>query len=401
MTKLVWLLQQLIPPLFLAYFYKTWTICTFEIAPYLITNGHAVFGHIYSISPTVSIGMISLLYLRLYFLPSSQSVPPFNAPSSIQSKKVIFECLDPEETRKQRLSNGLTAEEADKLTNEPLVNRCHKGKCRGRWKPARARHCSQCEVCRAGFDHHCALFANCLTAPYMPAFLALLLYAPLVVLFHCIPLVAPLTTKAASAYHQSCTSQWIRDNWWDWRWSWVVAGGPVGRYVGGLILGWKELDRMEEGGLERLAIGLLTAFGIIVSLIAAALAHSTLAVLREGNLTVDRERQKSFIRLSRQLASLSKTNSDQNFQDNLVQRLQDLYPSRHFYIPNPTGSGKIVQLPYIFNPYRLETDPMEVILGKGWNWILPWRALQSGIGDQIFNWPLSDEAVKLLKNQTN
>jgi hypothetical protein len=133
-----------------------------------------VYEALYGTSSTILISSIAALCLRLYLLPSTQSLPPFDPPDEIAEKRVIFECLSLDEARSisksQHDLGGLTIEEENRedgirdgqgqgqVQGQELVgmvNRCWKGKCRGRWKPARARHCSDCGVCRAGFDHHC------------------------------------------------------------------------------------------------------------------------------------------------------------------------------------------------------------------------------------------------------
>lgn len=55
--------------------------------------------------------------------------------------------------------------------------------------------------------------------------------------------------------------------WWNWWPSWIVAGGPVGRYAGGAALAWRELDRADGGGLLRLSNGVFIALGLMLSLI--------------------------------------------------------------------------------------------------------------------------------------
>ena len=60
-----------------------------------------------------------------------------------------------------------------------------------------------------------------------------------------------------------------------------MAGGPVGRFAGGIILGWRELDTQDGGGLYRLTVGLLVAFGFILSGITAV------SLLRPGGQHLD------------------------------------------------------------------------------------------------------------------
>ena len=62
--------------------------------------------------------------------------------------------------------------------------------------------------------------------------------------------------------------------WWDWWPSWIVAGGPIGRYAGGVVLAWRELDRADGGALFRLSNGVFIAIGLMLSLIAGVSAAS-------------------------------------------------------------------------------------------------------------------------------
>ena len=98
--------------------------------------------------------------MRLYVLPRTQSVPPYNPPKDILDKTTIFECLGPEEAKIINLEVQRASGAEEPFDDLVVVNRCWKGKCNGRWKPARTRHCSDCGVCRAGFDHHCAFVSH-------------------------------------------------------------------------------------------------------------------------------------------------------------------------------------------------------------------------------------------------
>ncbi len=51
-------------------------------------------GRVYSVLSGVLVPTISVLFLRLYFLPASQSVPPFNPPDSVAAGSEIIECAD-------------------------------------------------------------------------------------------------------------------------------------------------------------------------------------------------------------------------------------------------------------------------------------------------------------------
>lgn len=55
------------------------------------------------------------------------------------------------------------------------------------------------------------------------------------------PVVSTLLRHAKNAYEASWEDPWIRTNWWNWRGSWIVFGGPGGRYLGATFLGYGAL----------------------------------------------------------------------------------------------------------------------------------------------------------------
>ena len=79
---------------------------------------------------------LTCVYYSLVTLPSSHSIPPPQPPQALISRETSFEC-------------------ADDKGSLPV---CLKGLCQGRWKPPRAHHCSTCETCRVGYDHHVCAF---------------------------------------------------------------------------------------------------------------------------------------------------------------------------------------------------------------------------------------------------
>ena len=116
-------------------------------------------------------------------------------------------------------------------------------------------------------------FANCLTAPYIPTFLLTTLYTAPTVLVLSAPLLPSLARRAIQAYVISRSDSSIVEEWYGWTWSWFIAGGPVGRYVGGIILGWRLLDQKEGRGHLRLEIGIITAIGLVLALMTLVRAH--------------------------------------------------------------------------------------------------------------------------------
>lgn len=42
----------------------------------------------------------------------------------------------------------------------------------------------------------------------------------------------------------------------------------------------------------------------------------------------------------------------------------------------------------------------ETIMGRGWNWVLPWNALRRGMKmDDVCQWPIASEVEERLRNE--
>ena len=356
----------------------------------------------------------------------------------ISARQEIFECLSPSETAAVHLANG---EDPDEHIGEPLVNRCYSGRCAGRWKPARTRHCSECGTCRAGFDHHCAFvrpssvlirhetklmmcwsivkFANCLTVSHVPTFLILLLLTPPTTIFLSSPLYAPLVRRAIAGYRLSWADERIRTWWYAWSWSWIIAGGPIGRFTSGIILGWRELDRLDPHRIVRLEFGVLVAIGIMLGMITAvrhsciltlsdtadrthkALAGTTITLIISGQLTIDRERAKSHVRARMAMAKL--VAKGQSVPETVKQNMDRWGEKRYFWVPvDGDGSGIIVETLDGEKAYdHGRKRNWELVMGPGWRWIWPPNALLCKVGmntEDIFNWPIAP-AVKVRLRQ--
>ncbi|KAH8983289.1 DHHC palmitoyltransferase-domain-containing protein [Lactarius akahatsu] len=110
---------------------------------------------------------------------------------------------------------------------------CSRENCQMRWKPPGTHHCSTCGVCRLGFDHHCPWLGNCVTTGRMKAFLTLLAVT--------LPILPVLKGHVVAALAVSHADTWITDVWWDRPYSWILCGGPPGRWVVGTLLGFRVL----------------------------------------------------------------------------------------------------------------------------------------------------------------
>jgi hypothetical protein len=54
------------------------------------------------------------------------------------------------------------------------------------------------------------------------------------------------------------------------------------------------------------------------------------------------------------------------------------------------GKGEIVSTLPGENPYDLGvTGNWQAVMGQGLGWTIPWRAIRRGMGDEVFNWPVS------------
>ena len=139
---------------------------------------------------------------------------------------------------------------------------CAKDDCNMRWKPPGTHHCSTCRVCRVGFDHHCPWVSevpaasnpryhlsislsyqlgNCVTTGRLKAFLSLLVLTSVTVPLASLPLLPPLRKHVVAALAASHADAWTTNIWWSRPYSWIVCGGPAGRWVVGTLLGFRVL----------------------------------------------------------------------------------------------------------------------------------------------------------------
>lgn len=176
---------------------------------------------IYMLLSTSLLPAILAFYLDLVTLPSSHDmIPPMLIEAPPSQELLHYECVD----------------------SQGNFQFCYKGDCRGRWKPPRTHHCSLCNVCRVGFDHHCPWVGNCVTLSVMKEFLLMLFLTPVTLFVLTYPLVSLLSSQAAVSLRASQADAWAHRVWWDRRISWLALGGPPGRYLVGTVLGYWVLD---------------------------------------------------------------------------------------------------------------------------------------------------------------
>ena len=80
----------------------------------------------------------------------------------------------------------------------------------------------------------------------MKRFLQFLLIVPITVAVSLAPFSREVWHHTLTAYRASRSDSWTQSNWWSWPWSWIVGGGPVGRYFWGTVAGYRILQQAGE-----------------------------------------------------------------------------------------------------------------------------------------------------------
>ena len=82
---------------------------------------------------------------------------------------------------------------------------------------------------------------NCVTTGRLKAFLALLVLASITIPLASLPLLPVLRTHVIAALAASHADAWTTDIWWNRPYSWILCGGPPGRWIIGILLGFRVL----------------------------------------------------------------------------------------------------------------------------------------------------------------
>ncbi|GMK54776.1 hypothetical protein CspeluHIS016_0113620 [Cutaneotrichosporon spelunceum] len=388
-------IEFVLPPALLAYFAWAWRVCTGSlVASYLADRYGSTLAVAYPWISTALIATVTAVFLRLYLLPTRFAAAPL-PPPAISHLEVIFEVPPPKDGT-ARLVTHVGADEATEADGGSLIVFCTSDQCGGRWKPPRTRHCSECGRCRLGFDHHCYFVANCISSPVLPSFTALLLLTPLTVLLLAAPIHRAALHGARLAWAATATNPRVQ-SYWGWKWSWVLPAGPVIRYAIGLLLAWADLDHVEGyGEMWRVDIGLVWSIGLMLALVAGALAVWQVKQILKGALGNDIMRARAYAKAS-DAVRVSRAKGEED--TTALAAMHRFAPDKWFFVPlqHDLYAGAVVlalpsQSPYDLGP-RANFDLL-IGRGRGWRWILPWNCVRNGMSNaEASVWPIS-EAVK-------
>ncbi|KAJ7626414.1 DHHC palmitoyltransferase-domain-containing protein [Mycena polygramma] len=233
----------------------------------IIHRGHKILGGLYLTAVSLLISLLGIVYGSLIVGRNTHNVPRHPMPDKDDLTEP-YECINLE---------------GDLAT-------C--SKCGGLWKPPRTHHCSSCGVCRMEFDHHCPWVGNCVTRDRMKNFLAMLLLAPIAYAVSVVPIYHTLMRNISLALAVSRHDAWANEVWWDWFGSWIFFGGPFGRWIFGMALGFRILKTQRNPDLPlieqpNLRLFTICALGLVFSLFTLTLAAWTLKDLLRGLTTLD------------------------------------------------------------------------------------------------------------------
>ncbi|KAJ6496767.1 DHHC palmitoyltransferase-domain-containing protein [Mycena vulgaris] len=222
---------------------------------------------LYLIAVVSLISLLGIAYTSLFFGRSTHNVPKYPLPDKDELTEP-YEC---------------TSLDGDLAT-------C--SKCSGAWKPPRSHHCSSCGVCRMDFDHHCPWVGNCVTRTRMVNFLFLLFITPVTFSVSFIPIRHTLARHMSLALSVSQRDEWAKQFWWNWYGSWIFFGGPLGRWIFGMALGFRILKAERKSDLPlieqpNLRLFTISSLGLLLSFFTLALALWTIRDILRGMTTLD------------------------------------------------------------------------------------------------------------------
>ncbi|GAA5898194.1 hypothetical protein JCM8208_000179 [Rhodotorula glutinis] len=341
----VWL-GRLIPLLLLVFAVRGYSLVLLEIIP-LLWSRRPVLAALYSVAVHFLLVMTGISYFLVYLLPIE---PPRvkEPPLPVREKRVIFACDE---------------------AGEP--SRCFRDRCDGAWQSTRTRHCRDCGTCRPIFDHHCAFVANDVCGSTLKPFACFLAYAAALLVVALVPF-APLQWRACrEVVSETWWSDEMRERWWGgWR-GWI--GGPVYRYSGALLLGYRQYQRsahdrpllLGDGTVRKvdsveaslyphlvrpsLSMLFVTFFASFISIIALVMLYVVVRNARRARTSVQGER----IKLHRSAT----------------------YDARlRLWVPLPEGAGVVVLVEPDHDLFDLGAEEnWRSLMGETWlEWAVPW-----------------------------
>ncbi|KAF8196765.1 DHHC palmitoyltransferase-domain-containing protein [Mycena galopus ATCC 62051] len=290
----------------------------------IIYRGQTISGGLYLAAVLLLISVLGFIYASLISGRSTHNIPQYPVPDKDDLTEP-YECID--------LDGRLAT--------------C--GKCNGAWKPPRSHHCSTCGVCRMDLDHHCPWVGNCVTRARMKRFLTMLLLAPVTYSVSMIPVYRPLMQHMSLALNVSRHDPWANQVWWDWYGSWIFFGGPFGRWIFGMALGFRILKtkrRVDLPLLEQPSLRLFSicSLGLLFSLFTLTLAVWTIKDQLRGLTTLDamqESRQKQaprFVCIPRSASCIPRDDgAEDNTDDEIAgcSKVVEVLPTERLYDLGP------------------------------------------------------------------
>ena len=130
-----------------------------------------------------------------------------------------------------------------------------------------------------------------------------------------------------------------------------------------------------------------------------ALAYTTISLVSVGRLTIDRERARAHGRAFEALRTLEKRG--QPIPPHVLQNIDRWAERRWFSVPTDRGRVVLPTLPHE-QAYDLGDTNWRLLMGQGWGWLLPWKALRRGLGKQdMLVWPLNPVVEKRLRDEAS
>ena len=148
--------------------------------------------------------------------------------------------------------------------------------------------------------HYSYQLGNCVTTGRLKVFLSLLVLTSVTVPLASLPILPVLRTHVVAALTASRADAWTTAIWWNRLYSWIVCGGPAGRWVVGTLLGFRILreHRITEPPSWFSGSVVAQPHARLVILVGFATLIWLFAVVRPFFFRISCDYSKSMIRLS-------------------------------------------------------------------------------------------------------